>query len=62
MQPKHSMRAVVVSTMVLNFDNVAATLHPDVTLYETPSFMGRGTYHGHAGWQDLISQMIKAFT
>jgi ketosteroid isomerase-like protein len=46
----------------LSFDDVAATLHPDVTLYETPDLPWGGTYHGHAGWQDFFSKMIEAFT
>jgi ketosteroid isomerase-like protein len=46
----------------LSFAAVAATLHPDVTLYETPDLPWGGTYHGHAGWQDFFSKMIKAFT
>ncbi|MDT3723106.1 nuclear transport factor 2 family protein [Pseudomonas oryzihabitans] len=46
----------------LSFDDVAATLHPDVTLHESPDLPWGGTYRGHAGWQDFFSKMIDAFT
>jgi hypothetical protein len=34
----------------------------DAGLSETPDLPWGGTYHGHAGWQDFFSKMIKAFT
>ncbi len=44
-----------------SFDAIAATLHPDVVLYQSPDLPWGGEFHGHKGYADWARQMSDAF-
>ena len=44
-----------------SFDNMAATLDPDVVLHQSPDLPWGGEFRGHAGYADWARQMSQAF-
>ena len=44
-----------------SFTGMAATLDPDVVLYQSPDLPWGGEFHGHAGYEDWARQMSQAF-
>lgn len=43
------------------FSEMAATLHPDVELHQTPDLPWGGEYRGHSGFRDWSLKMSDAF-
>lgn len=43
------------------FDEMAATLHPEVELHQTPDLPWGGEYRGHEGFRDWSVKMSDAF-
>ena len=44
-----------------SFDDMAATLDPEVVLHQSPDLPWGGEFHGHAGYEDWAKQMSSAF-
>ena len=44
-----------------DFGALAATLHPEVVLHQSPDLPWGGEFHGHAGYEDWARQMSAAF-
>ena len=44
-----------------SFDDMAATLDPDVVLHQSPDLPWGGEFRGHAGYEDWARQMSTAF-
>ena len=44
-----------------SFDDMAATLSPDVVLHQSRDLPWGGEFHGHAGYEDWAKQMSRAF-
>ncbi len=49
------------ATRGASFDEIAATLDPDVVLHQSPDLPWGGDFHGHAGYADWARQMSDAF-
>ena len=44
-----------------DFGALAATLHPEVVLHQSPDLPWGGEFHGHAGYEDWARRMSAAF-
>lgn len=49
------------ATRGASFDPIAATLHPDVVLHQSPDLPWGGEFHGHPAYADWARQMSDAF-